>query len=268
MQRVASPSRLLPALRLASGGSAPFRVVIVDIDLHQLNATTLARNIRSDPKISAVALIGITSAPEHVALLRESGYTACLPKPVLSSQLETVLDELAGRDRSQPCQPGANASHPAPGDGAKPEPAASPHADTAEQCPNRRALLAEDNSINQRIASKLLAKAGFQADVVDNGAAAVEAVKQTAYDFVLMDCQMPEMDGFAATAVIRQLEGQRRHTHIIALTANAMAGDREKCLAAGMDDYLSKPVSLQALLEAINRLQPARTSLAAAAPAR
>ncbi|MCC7499680.1 MAG: response regulator [Bryobacterales bacterium] len=268
VQRVASPSRLLPALRLASGGSAPFRVVIVDIDLHQLNATTLARNIRSDPKISAVALIGITSAPEHVALLRESGYTACLPKPVLSSQLETVLDELAGRDRSQPCQPGANASHPAPGDGAKPEPAASPHADTAEQCPNRRALLAEDNSINQRIASKLLAKAGFQADVVDNGAAAVEAVKQTAYDFVLMDCQMPEMDGFAATAVIRQLEGQRRHTHIIALTANAMAGDREKCLAAGMDDYLSKPVSLQALLEAINRLQPARTSLAAAAPAR
>ncbi|MCX6625732.1 MAG: response regulator, partial [Acidobacteria bacterium] len=118
-----------------------------------------------------------------------------------------------------------------------------------------RALLAEDNTINQKIASKLLAKAGFESDVVDNGAAAVDAVQKTPYDFVLMDCQMPEMDGFEATAVIRQLEGDRRHIRIIALTANAMAGDREKCLAAGMDDYLSKPVSLQSLLDAINRVQ-------------
>jgi len=115
----------------------------------------------------------------------------------------------------------------------------------------RKVLIAEDNVMNQRVAVKLLQKAGCESDVVPNGRLAVEAVQRNNYDFVLMDCQMPEMDGFEATAEIRRIEGDSRHTIIFALTANAMAGDRERCIAAGMDEYLSKPFDLAALERAI-----------------
>ena len=187
-------------------------------------------------------------------------------KPVLSPQLEQLLSEGPAHKAVPAAETsgtttGAKAVQVQPAARKAEAPAREAQADTSKK---GRALLAEDNAINQKIASKLLAKAGYEADVVDNGAAAVDAMQKNAYDFILMDCQMPEMDGFEATAVIRQMEGDRRHIRIIALTANAMAGDREKCLAAGMDDYLSKPVSLQALLEAINRVQgPAPVPVAA-----
>ena len=112
-------------------------------------------------------------------------------------------------------------------------------------------LVAEDNAVNQIIVVRLLEKAGLTADVVSNGSQAVAANSKTAYDLILMDCQMPEMDGFEATAEIRRLEGNRRHTTICALTAHAMAGDRERCLAAGMDDYISKPLTAGVLHQKI-----------------
>lgn len=119
-----------------------------------------------------------------------------------------------------------------------------------------RILLAEDNEINQRITMRLLQKLGLEADVVVNGREAVKALEKRKYDLVLMDCQMPDMDGFEATAVIRSKEGNNRRQRICALTANAMDGDRERCLAAGMDDYISKPVGLEKLRDALDRWLP------------
>jgi CheY-like chemotaxis protein len=116
-----------------------------------------------------------------------------------------------------------------------------------------RALVVEDNMVNQRVIVQMIEKRGYAVDVASNGLEALDQLSRTTYDLVLMDCQMPEMDGYEATREIRRLEGSSRHTTIVAVTANAMVGDREKCMDAGMDDYLSKPVKMEALDAMLNR---------------
>ena len=131
----------------------------------------------------------------------------------------------------------------------------------------RPLLLAEDNPVNQRVAVHVLGKLGYAVDVVDNGALAVAAVARGNYALVLMDCQMPEMDGFAATAAIRRAEAKSSHLPIIAMTANAMQGDREQCLAAGMDDYIAKPIDVAQLASLLAEWLPTDAASEVPAPA-
>ena len=116
--------------------------------------------------------------------------------------------------------------------------------------------MAEDNLVNQKVAVRLLAKLGVEADLASDGAEAVARVEAGTYDVVFMDCQMPKMDGFEASRRIRAGEGPDRRIPIIAMTANAMVGDKEQCLAAGMDDYVPKPVRAEAILQALKRCLP------------
>jgi len=168
-----------------------------------------------------------------------AGFAAVLTKPVRQSQLyDTLLDVMQAAALATPASgPGRTVSAPS----------------TVPRPSRGRVLVAEDNPINKKVAMLMLARLGYRADGVADGVEAVEAVARAPYDVVLMDCQMPEMDGYGATAAIRRLEGSRRHVPIIAMTANAMEGDRERCLAAGMDDYVAKPVKEDELAAALGR---------------
>ncbi len=202
----------------------------------------LARTIKSDTEIAAVNLVMLTSFGErgHGATAREAGVAAYLTKPVRQSNLFDCLANVisvatvtAERDVT-PAKRGSQlfTKHMLK------ESKVSSH---------KLILLAEDNIVNQKVAIRQLQKLGYRADAVANGREAIEALSRISYDLILMDCQMPEMDGYEATAEIRRLEGETRRTPIVAMTAHALTGDRGKCIAAGMDEYITKPVKLEEL---------------------
>ena len=173
------------------------------------------------------------------SVARLAGITSVLSKPFLRNRLLGMLTSLFAP---------AGAA-----EGSDPQQAMKRVSPADSSADEMNILLAEDNAVNQMLAVRLLEKIGYRVDVVENGLDAVDRVRRGRYDLVLMDCQMPEMDGYQATAEIRRLEAGQRHTNIVAVTANAMLGDREKCLKACMDDYLSKPIQLAQLKNVLER---------------
>jgi signal transduction histidine kinase/CheY-like chemotaxis protein len=231
----------LEALRGAAARGVAFDLAILDLMMPAMDGFELARAIKSDPALAGARLILLTSFGQRGddAAARDIGVAAYLTKPVRQSQLYDCLSTVVGHAPAGPDAP-------------RELPAGRP-AGEARRMSNKLILLAEDNIVNQKVAARQLQKLGYRADLVANGLEALEALGRIAYDLVLMDCQMPEMDGYEATAEIRRREGDARRTPIVAMTANALEGDREKCLAAGMDDYVSKPVKPEELAAVLGR---------------
>ena len=213
----------LDTLAAAANGNAPFHAAIVDHDMPEMDGMSLAREVRARPDGDGLVMVLLSSHVQMATVenLQAAGFAACVMKPARLEQLRDCLNKSL---RNAPVMVQAKPAKPVP------------------RAIRGRILLAEDNSVNQKVATRTLEKLGYYVDVVANGSEAVEKLERGLYDAILMDCQMPEMDGYAATREIRRREGVSGRTVIIAMTASAMAGDREKCLKAGMDDYVTKPV--------------------------
>ncbi|MBA3848026.1 MAG: response regulator, partial [Planctomycetes bacterium] len=223
--------------------SPPYRFALVDAEMPGMGGVDLIRATVGDPAAPSFILLTSVAGGQAAREARALGVAACLLKPARQSQLYDALVTIAS---GAAMVSGAHRIVPALGD-------APPRL-------RGRVLVAEDNPVNQRLTVSQLAKLGLESDVVGNGLEALGAIGCLAYDAVLMDCQMPEMDGYEATTVLRQREaaaGSARRMPVIAMTANAMVGDREQCLAAGMDDYVAKPVRVEMLAAALARWLPA-----------
>ncbi|GAB4440807.1 MAG: hypothetical protein OHK0015_37300 [Chloroflexi bacterium OHK40] len=242
----------------ASGGEAlawlargePVDVIILDMQMPQMDGAQLATTIRATRVASCPPIVLLTSLGRRPEDLAGGHFTAILTKPVKAAQLyETLLSTLGAAPEQRP----------------QPKPLLN--AELGRRMP-LRVLLAEDNAVNQRVALKTLERLGYRADVVANGLEVLDALRRQPYDLVLMDVQMPELDGIEATRrIVREFAPPRR-PHIVAMTANALQGDREACLAAGMDDYVSKPVRVEELVAALERYGARRAQPApVAAPA-
>ena len=251
--RPGSASNAAEALEKLRGAaaSAPFDVALLDMEMPGMDGVGLARAVRADPALQAIRLILLTSVARIGGdeAARKLGLDAALVKPVRQSELYNCLITVLG------------VTAPVAGAGAPALPRAP-----KEEGKGVRVLLAEDNVVNQQVAVFMLQARGYQVEIVSNGSAAVDALARAAHDIVLMDCQMPEMDGFEATTAIRQREGSTRHTPIIALTAHALRGERDKCIAAGMDDYLAKPITPDVLYATLRRWLPGSTARAEPMP--
>ena len=230
----------LAAMREHKKAGKAFPLVLLDAQMPDMDGFALAEEIKKDPELAGATLMMLTSSgrPGDGARCRELGIAAYMVKPIRQSELlEAILAALDKPSRK----------------------ADRPHVITRHSLRETREklhiLLAEDNLVNQKLAVRLIEKRGHTLVVASNGREALAALESESFDVVLMDVQMPEMNGFEATAAIRDREKETgKHLPIIAMTANAMVGDRERCLAAGMDGYISKPIRIEELFEVIESL--------------
>ena len=245
-----SGKQALEMLR-AAATKEPFEIAILDLMMPEMDGFELARTIKADSILSGIQLVLLPSYGKRGdrQISKDSGIAVYLQKPVRQSQLYNCLIKVfaeASGDCGEQRSPRLIAKHSLLEKNLSNN---QPEEAVSKVC----ILVAEDNLVNQKVALSQLKSLGYAVDIAKNGLEAVERVKNHLYEIVLMDCQMPEMDGFDATAEIRRFEGDARRTTIIAMTANALEGEREKCIAAGMDDYISKPVKLDTLENALNR---------------
>ena len=249
----ASAQEALVLLGTGSNSPQPFDLAILDLHMPDMDGLELAKAIRMDPRLAGLPLLMLTSVGYDAKTPGTPDLDAWVTKPVRNTLLRQALLGLLHTRHRAPVQPPAplpSASGPIPFQAA-------------------HLLLVEDTPVNREVALGMLDMLGHFAQAVENGRLAVEAVARERFDLVLMDCQMPEMDGFTATATIRQQErdaADHRHVPIIALTANAMEGDRARCLAAGMDDYLAKPFTMAQLSEMLTRWLTLQATAAPMAP--
>jgi CheY-like chemotaxis protein len=231
----------LAAMRAAHAGGRPFDVAIIDLLMPEIDGLSMARHIRDDATLAATPLMMLTSLTSRgdARLSREAGFDAYLTKPVKKALLASGLRTLIGM-----------AAEPTPE-----HPIVTRHT-LAESARRGHILLVEDNLTNRRLALRLLERMGHTVGVAENGRQALDILAGQRFDLILMDCQMPVMDGFEATRRLRAgSDGVRNpQVPVIAMTASAMSDDRDRCRAAGMDGFLGKPVSESELLRTVAEL--------------
>jgi CheY-like chemotaxis protein len=232
----------LGMLRAAATAGDPFRLVLLDFHMPEMDGLSLARAIHADPRLHGLPMALLTSVdrrftPEELAAI---GINASMAKPIRQRELMHTIQRAL--------HPEATA-HPA---------APQVASDRVASMPPLRVLIAEDNPVNQRLTRIQLKKLGYEADLACNGLEVLEAFERVSYDVIFMDCQMPELDGYE-TARRLATHSRRSEVRIVAMTANAMQGDRDKCLESGMDDYLSKPTRPDELAAALRRAAEAVT---------
>jgi CheY-like chemotaxis protein len=215
----------------------PFDLVLLDMQMPEMDGEQTLEKISGDPELAATPVIVLTSMGQRgdADQLQAKGCAAYLLKPVKLQTLRRTLEATVGRSAARETRRSS-----------------ATQAGLASNGRGVKLLLVEDNPVNQKLAVILLRKAGYTVDVAENGLRAIEQIGKRRYDAVLMDVQMPEMDGYAATRLIRE-QLQLDRLPIIAMTANAMKGDEEQCRAAGMDDYVSKPFALPKFIQVLDR---------------
>jgi PAS domain S-box-containing protein len=251
-EAVATPELGLDRLR-TDAESNPFDVVILDMQMPGMDGLMMASRIRAEPAIAATRILLLTSLGQDLdrAGLRSLSIQECLNKPFRQEDLRNSLQRALRTSAATAMR--LSGLHDTTTWGGVPKPVAPAKS-------SLRILVAEDNAVNQKVALGQLSALGYSADLVEDGVRALELLARNPYDVILMDCQMPRMDGYEATRRIRELEQsgpearRRGRTNIIAMTAHAMHGDREKCLAAGMDEYLSKPLLLEELAAVLEQV--------------
>src|SRR6202022_4423837 len=244
---VESGSQALTMMRAAAARGEPYDIAIVDMQMPEMDGLALARAIRSDAVISSTKLVLLTSLGGHdlPKLATDAGVDACLTKPARQSELYNILASVMGVRNCPPDE----------------APKAPLDQQTQMHRRGARLLVAEDNVVNQQVILGILGSLGYSADVVANGLEAVEAAARIPYSAILMDCRMPEMDGYTAATTIRQSQSQSRRIPIIALTADVVSDARVKAHAAGMNDYITKPIKADELASVIDRWVPAATQI-------
>jgi signal transduction histidine kinase/CheY-like chemotaxis protein len=249
----ASGRDALVALRAAGAAGEPFKIALLDMQMPGMSGLALTEEIKTDLVLASTQLIIMHTVGRRgsSASWAEAGIAGYVTKPVKqSSLLDAIMDAAVGPTIGRPDPAGRPFKRTAELSRMMARPMAAPH---VSKC---RILVAEDNMVNQKVALRQLLNLGFRAEAVANGREVLEALARIPYRLVFMDCQMPEMDGYEATRAIRERPAGAAKVTIIAMTANALEGDRETCLASGMDDYLSKPVKQEDLEKVLRRWLP------------